>query len=169
MVRYARLGLSGLVIVLDQLSKWLAETSLPPYQPLAILPSFNLTLMYNTGAAFSFLADAGGWQRWFFLTLSGLVSIALVIWLSRLKPGETRLALALALILGGAVGNLIDRVWHGHVIDFIQLYYQNWFWPAFNLADSAITVGAGLLILDSLLGKPPAAAATLPQANSNRR
>ncbi len=142
--------LSGLVIVLDQVTKFLAKTLLTFHQPMPVLPSFNLLLTYNTGAAFSFLAGAGGWQRWFFLGLGLLVSIGLIVWLRRLKPTETRLAAALALILGGAIGNLIDRAWLGQVIDFIQLYYQHWYWPAFNLADSAITVGAALLVLDSL-------------------
>ena len=142
--------LSGSVIVLDQVTKFLAETLLTFHQPVPVLPSFNLLLTYNTGAAFSFLAGASGWQRWFFLGLGSLVSIGLIVWLRRLKPTETRLATALALILGGAIGNLIDRAWLGQVIDFIQLYYQHWYWPAFNLADSAITVGAALLVLDSL-------------------
>ena len=142
--------LSGSVIVLGQVTKFLAETLLTFHQPVPVLPSFNLLLTYNTGAAFSFLAGAGGWQRWFFLGLGSLVSIGLIVWLRRLKPTETRLATALALILGGAIGNLIDRAWLGQVIDFIQLYYQHWYWPAFNLADSAITVGAALLVLDSL-------------------
>ncbi len=142
--------LSGSVIVLDQVTKFLAETLLTFHQPVPVLPSFNLLLTYNTGAAFSFLAGAGGWQRWFFIGLGSLVSIGLIVWLRRLKPTETRLATALALILGGAIGNLIDRAWLGQVIDFIQLYYQHWYWPAFNLADSAITVGAALLVLDSL-------------------
>ena len=142
--------LSGSVIMLDQVTKFLAETLLTFHQPVPVLPSFNLLLTYNTGAAFSFLAGAGGWQRWFFLGLGSLVSIGLIVWLQRLKPTETRLATALALILGGAIGNLIDRAWLGQVIDFIQLYYQHWYWPAFNLADSAITVGAALLVLDSL-------------------
>ena len=146
------LWLSGLVIGLDQLSKWLAEQFLLLGQPLPVLPSFNLTLLYNTGAAFSFLAQAGGWQRWFFLLLSLTISVALVIWIGRLQRGQTLLAIALSLILGGAVGNLIDRVVHGHVIDFIQFYYQRWYWPAFNVADSAITVGAVLLVLDNLYG-----------------
>lgn len=145
------LWLSGLVIVLDQLSKWLAENALTLYRPVPVLPFFNLTLMYNTGAAFSFLANAGGWQRWFFLALSLIISIILVIWLSRLKAGEGRLAAALALILGGAMGNLIDRALHGYVIDFLDFYYGQWHWPAFNLADSAITIGAVLLVVDSLL------------------
>jgi signal peptidase II len=119
-----------------------------------VLPSFNLMLTYNPGAAFSFLAGAGGWQRWFFLSLGTAISIALVVWLTRLRPEEKRLGLALALILGGAIGNLIDRAWLGQVIDFIQLYYDRWYWPTFNIADSAISIGAALLVLDSLLGEP---------------
>jgi signal peptidase II len=142
--------LSAFVIVLDQATKYLAEALLVMHQPVPVLPSFNLMLTYNTGAAFSFLAGAGGWQRWFFLGLGSLVSIGLIVWLRRLKPGEKWLAAALALILGGAVGNLIDRAWLGQVIDFIQLYYDRWYWPAFNIADSAITLGAALLVLDSL-------------------
>jgi len=142
--------LSALVIILDQATKYLAETLLTMHQPAPVLPGFNLMLTYNTGAAFSFLAGAGGWQRWFFLSLGTVVSIGLIVWLQRLKPGEKWLAAALALILGGAVGNLIDRAWLGQVIDFIQLYYDRWYWPAFNIADSAITIGAALLILESL-------------------
>jgi signal peptidase II len=142
-----RLALSGLVVVLDQGSKWLAEASLAPYQALPILPSFNLTLMYNTGAAFSLLSEASGWQRWFFIALALIMGAVLITWLRRLQAGEHRMALALSLILGGAVGNLIDRIVHGHVIDFIQLYYQSWYWPAFNVADSAISVGAALVVL----------------------
>ena len=145
--------LSGSVIALDQAAKFLAERLLVMHQPVPVLPSFNWMLTYNPGAAFSFLAGAGGWQRWFFLVLGSLVSIALIIWLTRLRPEEKRLALALALILGGAIGNLIDRAWLGQVIDFIQLYYDRWYWPAFNIADSAITIGAALLVLDSLLGE----------------
>ncbi|MCP5159618.1 MAG: lipoprotein signal peptidase [Gammaproteobacteria bacterium] len=147
--------LSILVIVLDQATKYLAETLLIMHQPVPVTPSFNLMLTYNTGAAFSFLAEAGGWQRWFFLGLGSLVSIGLVIWLMRLKPQEKGLAAALALILGGAVGNLIDRAWLGQVIDFIQLYYDRWYWPAFNIADSAITIGAVLLVAESLWLKNP--------------
>ena len=146
-------GVSGSVIALDQLTKFLAERLLVMHQPVPVLPSFNWMLTYNPGAAFSFLAGAGGWQRWFFLVLGSLVSIALIVWLTRLRPEEKRLALALALILGGAIGNLIDRAWLGQVIDFIQLYYDRWYWPAFNIADSAITIGAALLVLDSLLGE----------------
>ncbi|MCB1821223.1 MAG: lipoprotein signal peptidase [Candidatus Competibacteraceae bacterium] len=146
--------LSLLVIVLDQATKYLAETLLVMHQPVPVTPFFNLTLTYITGAAFSFLADADGWQRWFFLGLGALVSMGLVIWLTRLKSQEKWLAVALALILGGAIGNLIDRAWLGQVIDFIQLYYDRWYWPAFNIADSAITVGAVLLVVESLWLQP---------------
>lgn len=145
------LWLSALVIVLDQLSKWLAETQLVPHQPLALLPSLNLTLMHNTGAAFSFLSDAGGWQRWMFTGLAVIVSVGLVIWLTRLPVRQRLVAAALALILGGALGNVIDRARLGHVIDFIQVYYSDWYFPAFNAADSAITLGVILLLLDAVL------------------
>ncbi len=147
------LWLSLGVVVLDQFTKLVAEGALDPYRPVSLLPFFNLTLVYNTGAAFSLLADAGGWQRWFFLGLSAVVSLALVVWIVRLPRGQGRLALALALVLGGAVGNLIDRALYGHVIDFLDLHYGGWHWPAFNVADAAITVGAVLLVADTLLGK----------------
>ena len=148
------LWLSGLVIALDQLSKQLAEAFLILHQPLPVLPWFNLTLMYNPGAAFSFLANAGGWQRWFFLCLALAISVVLLIWLMRLQRQQHWQALALALILGGAIGNVIDRALFGHVIDFIQVYYERWYFPAFNIADSAITVGAVVLVIDSLFGNP---------------
>jgi signal peptidase II len=118
---------------------------------LVLLPFFNLTLAYNPGAAFSFLSDQGGWQRWFFIVLAFVVSAVLLVWLSRLKREERWTAVALGLIIGGAVGNLIDRIWLGHVIDFIQLHYADLFWPAFNVADSAITVGVATMLLDSLV------------------
>ena len=136
---------------------WIAEAALVLYQPVPVMPSFNFTLMYNRGAAFSFLAGAGGWQRWFFLALSIAIGIGLTVWLTRLRAGQTLLAVALALILGGAVGNVIDRAIYGYVIDFIDWYYGQWHWPAFNVADSAISVGAALLIIDSLFGKSDAA------------
>jgi signal peptidase II len=147
------LWLSGFIVALDQLSKRIAEAGLVLYQPVPVMPFFNFTLMHNRGAAFSFLAGAGGWQRWFFLVLSIAISIGLTVWLARLRAGQTLLAVALALILGGAVGNVIDRAVHGYVIDFIDWYYGQWHWPAFNVADSAISVGAALLIIDSLFGK----------------
>jgi signal peptidase II len=119
------------------------------FDPVAIIPSFNLTLMHNQGAAFSFLSDAGGWQRWFFTALASVVSIAIIIWITRLKPEEKMTALSLALILGGALGNLIDRVRFGYVVDFIDVYYNTSHWPAFNIADSAISVGAVIMIIAS--------------------
>lgn len=147
------LWLSAVVLILDQCSKLIADSLLQFNQPVPLLPFLDLRMVYNPGAAFSFLSDASGWQRWFFVGLTLLVSLVLVVWLRRLSAGQARLALALSLILGGAAGNLIDRVVYGHVIDFIDLYYGDWHWPVFNLADSAITLGAGLLILDAMLGR----------------
>lgn len=144
------LWLSALVVILDQLSKFFAERLLVLYAPVPVLPFFNFTLAYNPGAAFSFLSQAGGWQRWFFIVLALIISTILIVWLRRLE-GERLTALSLSLILGGAIGNVIDRLWHGHVIDFIDLHYAGYHWPVFNLADSAITVGALLLILAHLL------------------
>jgi signal peptidase II len=138
-----------LIIVLDQGTKLLAEYFLEYRQPLALMPMFNLTLVYNTGAAFSFLSDAGGWQRWFFMLLSFTVSIVLIIWLQKLHATQKLQTISIAMILGGAIGNLIDRSIYGHVIDFIDVYYTIHHWPAFNVADSAISVGAALLIFDS--------------------
>ena len=144
------LWLSLLVFVLDQASKLFFENSLSLYQQIVVIPDyFSWTLAYNKGAAFSFLASESGWQRWFFAAVAVVVSVVLVVWLKRLKAHETWLALALALVLGGAIGNLFDRVVYGHVIDFILVHWQNrWYFPAFNLADSAITLGAILLALD---------------------
>jgi len=148
------LALSALVIALDQLTKHIAIAALEPYHAQAVIPGFlNWTLAYNAGAAFSFLHDAGGWQRWLFTGLAIVVSIVLVVWLRRTDRGEWRTALPLALVIGGALGNLIDRIRFGHVTDFIEVYYQQWSWPAFNVADSAISVGAVLLILFGLGGR----------------
>ena len=144
------LWISLLVIALDQLSKLVADQLLSYAQPVAVMPMFNLTLLYNKGAAFSFLASASGWQRWFFLTLTLLVSAFIFHWLRKLKPHQFLHMIALALILGGALGNLIDRAIYGHVIDFIDVYFQQHHWPAFNIADSAISIGAVLLIYDTL-------------------
>lgn len=139
-----------LVITLDQLTKILADQFLQYHQPIELIPMLNFTLMYNKGAAFSFLANAGGWQRWFFLILTSVVSIFIYLWLRKLKTHQVLQYSALALILGGAIGNLIDRAIYGHVIDFLDVYYKQHHWPAFNIADSAITVGAILLIYDTL-------------------
>ena len=151
------LWLSVLVIALDLLTKALASHYLDLHQPLAVFSGFdlgfNLTLMHNSGAAFSFLSEASGWQRWFFSLIALVVSIGIIVWLKRLKPSQVLLAVSLALILGGALGNLWDRITLGHVVDFIQVYYDRWAWPAFNIADSAITVGAVLLVIDSIRGE----------------
>jgi signal peptidase II len=144
------LWLSALVVALDQGTKWMAEAALDPYLPVPLVPSFNLTLMYNEGAAFSFLAGAGGWQRWFFAGLATLITIALGVWLHRLKATERVTAIGIGLVMGGAVGNLIDRMLTGRVVDFIDVYYAGWHWPAFNLADSAISVGVALLLIATL-------------------
>ena len=138
--------LSIVVVVLDQVTKALAEAYLIEYRSVSVLPLFNLTLLYNTGAAFSFLSDAGGWQRWFFVFLSTVVSIVIYRWLRLLPAHERATAIALALVLGGAVGNLIDRLATGRVVDFIDVYWSVHHWPAFNIADSAITIGVLLLI-----------------------
>ena len=157
--RFGKLGwlwLTVVVIVLDQISKLYFENSLSLYEQIVIIPDyFSWTLAYNTGAAFSFLADAGGWQRWFFAVVALVVSGVLLVWMKGLKPHETWVAVALALILGGALGNLFDRVAYGHVIDFILVHWQSrWYFPAFNLADSAITLGAIMLVLDMFRSKP---------------
>lgn len=145
------LWLSAVVIVLDQISKYLISSHLTIYDSITVLPVFNLVLLHNAGAAWSFLAGASGWQRWFFILLALAVSVALIIWLRYLPRRQFRWrAAALALVLGGALGNAIDRIWHGYVIDFIQFHYHAWYYPAFNLADSAITVGAAMLILEGL-------------------
>ena len=139
-----------LVILLDQLTKVIADNQLLYHSPVEIMPMFNFTLMYNKGAAFSFLANAGGWQRWFFLILTSAVSIFIYFWIRKLKTHQVFKYVALALILGGALGNLIDRAIYGHVIDFLDVYYQQHHWPAFNIADSAIFIGAILLIIDTI-------------------
>jgi signal peptidase II len=143
------LWLSLLALVLDQASKLAVDGGMQLYQSIPVLPYFNLTYMRNTGAAFSFLSDAGGWQRWFFAALAITISAVMTVWLTRLKPQETLLAVALSLVLGGAIGNLIDRLAYGYVIDFLDVYYQNWHWPAFNIADSVIVLGVGLMLLES--------------------
>ena len=147
------LWLSLLVVILDQLTKIWVTASLELYQSISVLPFFNLVLVHNEGAAWSFLADAGGWQRWFLSGLAIVVSIAILVWLIRLKPQQRWLAGALALILGGALGNVIDRIMYGYVVDFIDVYYQQWHWPAFNIADSAISVGAVILLIDAVMVK----------------
>jgi signal peptidase II len=146
------LWLSTLLVALDQASKWLALERLAPYEAVPLVPGFNLTLMFNTGAAFSFLSNAGGWQRWGLSLLALVLSVALTFWLRRLTRAEVLSAAGLALVIGGAIGNLWDRLVYGYVVDFIDIYVADWHWPAFNLADSAITVGAVLLVWEGLFG-----------------
>jgi signal peptidase II len=144
------LWVSALVILLDQVTKAIVASSLELYDRIELLPFLELTRLHNTGAAFSMLADAAGWQRWFFIALALVVSVVLMIWLRKVRtPEQTLLALGLSLVLGGALGNVIDRVWLGYVIDFIHFHWQDWYFPAFNVADSAITIGAVCLILDA--------------------
>ncbi len=139
---------SIVVIVLDQVTKYWAFRTLIPYQPESIMPMVNFTLAFNTGAAFSFLSGTGDWHRWLFTGFSAVMSVAIFVWIIRLPSTARMQAAGLSLILAGAVGNLMDRMLLGHVIDFIDVYYSHYHWPAFNLADSAICVGAFLLILD---------------------
>jgi signal peptidase II len=144
-------GLSLLIILLDHYTKGLASGSLEYGQPVRVFSWFNLTLQHNTGAAFSFLSDAGGWQRYFFSAAAIGISVALAIWLWMMPRGQWLLALGLGLILGGALGNLWDRVALGYVVDFISVHYRGSYFPAFNIADSAISVGAACMLLDSFL------------------
>lgn len=143
------LWLSVVVIFADQLTKVVMNNWLNLYETVALTPFLNLTLAYNSGAAFSFLAGAGGWQRWFFTVLAIVIVSVLLVWLNRLKQHVNTEAIAISLIIGGAIGNVIDRVLYGHVIDFIDVYVGSYHWPAFNIADSAIFIGAALLIIDS--------------------
>ena len=146
------LWLSLLVIVLDQVTKrWILNT-LELFERIDVLPILDIIHLRNEGAAFSLLAQASGWQRWFFISVALVISMVILVWLRRLPArGQTLLASGLSLVLGGALGNVIDRVLYGSVVDFVYFNYERWYFPAFNVADAAITVGAGLLILDSVL------------------
>lgn len=162
------LWLTVIIILVDQFTKWWVSHVMQMYQPVEVMPMLNLYLAHNPGAAFSFLSDAGGWQRWFFTLVALAVSTALVFWIRKLQQHERWIAIGLAFILGGALGNVIDRIVFGYVIDFIQFYYAGQaclpgftllynqqgaqcIWPSFNIADSAITVGAAILIFDGIL------------------
>ncbi|HVR82278.1 MAG TPA: signal peptidase II [Luteimonas sp.] len=149
------LTLSAVVIVLDQLSKFWVLRNLPEFQPVPVIAGFwNWYRTYNTGAAFSFLSDAGGWQIWLFSVLAFAISAVLALWLARTPRRDWKTALPYALVIGGAIGNVIDRIQHGHVIDFIQWYWREHYWPAFNVADSAIVAGAvGIALFGLLSGK----------------
>jgi signal peptidase II len=142
---------AAVVLIADQATKWLILENVPLYSKIQVLSFLNITHQENPGAAFSFLADAGGWQRWFFTGLATLVSIFIAGWLWTLRDRSQQvLGMGLALVLGGALGNLLDRLLLGHVIDFIQVLIAGWPFPSFNVADAAISVGAGLLIIDAL-------------------
>jgi signal peptidase II len=148
------LWLSALVIVVDQITKRIVDTTMQLYQSIELIPYFQLTYMRNQGAAFSFLSGAGGWQRWFFIGLAVIASVFICFWLKKLNRSQRWEAIAWSLVLGGALGNLIDRILYGYVIDFLDVYIGDWHWPAFNVADSAITLGVAMLLLDSFKPQP---------------
>jgi signal peptidase II len=143
------LAIAIVTVLLDQLSKWSALSNLQLGVPEPVLPFMNWLLLFNSGAAFSFLAQSSGWQRWFF-TVIGLAASVYIVYLLRQSLTEKMLCWALSLILGGALGNVLDRIMYGAVVDFIDLHYANWHWPAFNIADSAICIGAALIIWGEL-------------------
>lgn len=145
------LWLTALVIVLDQASKLLVDATMQLHETIELLPLFQLTYVRNTGASFGFLAQAGGWQRWLFVGIASTASFAMIFWLKRLPKDRRWEAAAWSLVLAGALGNLIDRIAYGYVIDFFDAFYQHWHFPAFNVADSAITVGVGILLVEALI------------------
>jgi signal peptidase II len=143
--------LAVVIVIVDQVTKWAIVEWVPLYDKVPVNSFINITHQKNSGAAFSFLADAGGWQRWFFTALASVVSAVIAVWLWRIRnDGYAILSAGLALVLGGAIGNLIDRIMLGHVTDFIQVWFGNWAFPSFNVADAGISVGAALLIIDAL-------------------
>ena len=146
----AWLWLSAFVVVADQATKALIVTTFELYDRVQVLPIFGITRLHNTGAAFSFLASAGGWQRWFFVAIAIAVTALVCVWLKRMpRTGESWLAASLSLIVGGAIGNVLDRLFRGHVVDFLSFHWERWFFPAFNVADAAITAGAVILLIES--------------------
>jgi len=148
-----RYGIVFIIVVLDQITKIWADRSLALYEQIQITGFFNITKAYNYGAAFSFLDHEGGWQRWFFTTISLVVSIVLSVWLYRMSMKEKWLSISISLILGGAIGNLIDRAWYGYVVDFIQVHWNGSYFPSFNIADAAISCGTVVLILLTIFEK----------------
>jgi signal peptidase II len=142
--------LSALVIAVDQITKWAVFVGMEYQSAIPVLPFFSIVHVHNTGAAFSFLADAAGWQRYAFLAI-GLIASIFMLYLLNKHRDDAWMSIGVSLILGGAVGNIIDRLWHGFVVDFLYFHYQSFTFPAFNVADSAITVGAALLILENLM------------------
>jgi len=153
-----RYGIVILIVIFDQITKIWADRSLEMYQQIPVTSFFNITKAYNYGAAFSFLDNEGGWQRWFFTAVSLIVSLVLCVWLFRMTRAERWLSVAIALILGGAVGNLIDRAVYGYVVDFIQVYWNTSYFPSFNIADAAISCGTVLLLGLTLFEKNDATA-----------
>ena len=151
------LWISALVIVLDQFTKYLAVANLPFQQAVNVMPYFDWYLTHNRGAAFSFLADADGWQRWFFTAITIVISTVILLWIKKLEQNDRVTAIPLCLILGGAIGNLIDRIYLGYVIDYVLVWLGNYPWPAFNVADAAISIGATVLILSSFIDTKKAA------------
>lgn len=145
------LVLAGLMLALDLWTKHLASANLELFRPMVVTPWLNLTLAHNEGAAFSLLADAGGWQRWFFTAIAVLVSGILLVWLKRLPNNARLLPVAITMVLAGALGNMIDRVRLGYVVDFIDMHYQGWHWPAFNVADMVIVTGVFLLLIEGFI------------------
>ena len=160
LLRAILLAISFFILVLDQISKYIARSLLAPYEQQQIFDFFSLMLVYNKGAAFSFLGDAGGWQRWLFSSIALIVSVAFIVMIVRLRQGERLMALGYAFLLGGALGNLWDRIAEGSVTDFVLLHYQQWHFPVFNLADCAITLGVGCWIIALFLQPPPARASS---------
>lgn len=147
------LWLAAIFLVLDQVTKLYVAANFSLYESINVMPMFNLTYVHNEGAAFSFLSEAGGWQRWFFTIIAVTISGILLYWLRALHAHEKLMSIAYSLVLSGAIGNLIDRVSYGYVIDFLDIYYNNYHWPAFNIADAAICVGAVLIIYDAFTTK----------------
>jgi len=145
------LALAGVLLVLDLWTKHLASQNLELFRPVPVTAWLNLTLAHNEGAAFSLLADAGGWQRWFFTAVALIVSGVLLVWLKRLPNSARLLPVAIVMVLAGALGNMIDRIRHGYVVDFIDVHYQGWHWPAFNIADMVIVTGVILLLLEGFI------------------
>ena len=143
------LAIATITLLLDQLSKWSALSNLQLGVPEPVLPFLNWLLLFNPGAAFSFLAQSSGWQRWFF-TILGIAASVVILWFLRRNTADQKLSWALSLILGGAIGNVLDRIFYGAVVDFIDVHYETWHWPAFNVADSAICIGVALIIWGEL-------------------
>jgi len=147
------LWLALIMLVLDQASKLYVVANFSLYESIAVMPMFNLTYVRNEGAAFSFLSDAGGWQRWFFTAIALTISGVLLYWMRGLHASQKLMSIAYSLVLSGAIGNLIDRVSYGYVVDFLDVYYVSYRWPAFNIADAAICIGAFLIVYDAFTNK----------------